>query len=53
MRHSLFIGRWQLEYLVTNLMPEQIAKENFPDLYTSVSLGVESKYRELKNRLLK
>ncbi|MFR7978360.1 MAG: hypothetical protein ACLU6F_11160 [[Ruminococcus] torques] len=21
------------EYLVTNLMPEQIAKENFPDLY--------------------
>ena len=38
------------EYLVTNLMPEQIAKENFPDLY-QFRWGVESKYRELKNRL--
>ena len=38
------------EYLVTNLMPEQMVKENFPDLY-QLRWGVESKYRELKNRL--
>ena len=38
------------EYLVTNLMPEQMAVENFPGLYR-LRWGVESKYRELKNRL--
>ena len=38
------------EYLVTNLTPEQMAAENFPDLYR-LRWGVESKYRELKNRL--
>ena len=38
------------EYLVTNLMPEQMATEKFPDLYR-LRWGVESKYRELKNRL--
>lgn len=32
------------EYLVTNLMPEQMAAENFPDLYR-LRWGVESKYR--------
>lgn len=39
-----------IEYLVTNLMPEQMAAANFPDLYR-LRWGVESKYRELKNRL--
>lgn len=38
------------EYLVTNLTSEQMAAENFPDLYR-LRWGVESKYRELKNRL--
>lgn len=38
------------EYLVTNLMPEQMPLENFSELYT-LRWGVESKYRELKNRL--
>lgn len=38
------------EYLVTNLMPEQMPAENFSDLYR-LRWGVESKYRELKNRL--
>ena len=38
------------EYLVTNLTPEQMAAENFSDLYR-LRWGVESKYRELKNRL--
>ena len=39
-----------IEYLVTNLMPEQMTAENFPNLYR-LRWGVESKYRELKNRL--
>ena len=39
-----------IEYLVTNLPSEQMATENFPDLYR-LRWGVESKYRELKNRL--
>lgn len=39
-----------IEYLVTNLMPEQMTVTNFPDLYR-LRWGVESKYRELKNRL--
>ncbi len=38
------------EYLVTNLMPEQMESEKFPELYR-LRWGVESKYRELKNRL--
>lgn len=38
------------EYLVTNLMPEQLAAEKFSELYR-LRWGVESKYRELKNRL--
>ena len=38
------------EYLVTNLTSEQMATENFPDLY-QLRWGVESKYREVKNRL--
>lgn len=38
------------EYLVTNLMPDQMTSEKFPDLYR-LRWGVESKYRELKNRL--
>ncbi len=38
------------EYLVTNLKPEQMIRENFPDLY-QLRWGIESKYRELKNRL--
>ena len=38
------------EYLVTNLTPEQMTTEKFPDLYR-LRWGVESKYRELKNRL--
>ncbi len=38
------------EYLVTNLMPEQVASEKFSELYR-LRWGVESKYRELKNRL--
>lgn len=33
-----------------NLMPEQMTAANFPDLYR-LRWGVESKYRELKNRL--
>lgn len=37
------------EYLVTNLMPEQMASEKFSELYR-LRWGVESKYRELKNR---
>lgn len=39
-----------IEYLVTNLMPEQMTTANFPDLYR-LRWWVESKYRELKNRL--
>lgn len=39
-----------IEYLVTNLTSEQMAVENFPDLYR-LRWGIESKYRELKNRL--
>lgn len=38
------------EYLVTNLMSDQMASEKFPELYR-LRWGVESKYRELKNRL--
>lgn len=38
------------EYLVTNLMPEQLEASKFPDLYR-LRWGIESKYRELKNRL--
>jgi len=38
------------EYLVTNLMPEQISESCFRELY-SLRWGIESKYRELKNRL--
>ena len=38
------------EYLITNLTSEQMPVENFPDLY-QLRWGVESKYRELKNRL--
>lgn len=38
------------EYLVTNLMPKQLAKSHFKVLY-SLRWGIESKYRELKNRL--
>lgn len=38
------------EYLVTNLTSEQMATGNFPDLY-QLRWGVESKYRELKNRM--
>lgn len=37
------------EYLVTNLTSEQMAVEKFPDLY-HLRWGIESKYRELKNR---
>lgn len=40
------------EYLITNLTSEQMPVENFPDLY-QLRWGVESKYRELKNRLRK
>ena len=36
------------EYLVTNLMPEQMASKKFSELYR-LRWGVESKYRELKN----
>lgn len=38
------------EYLVTNLTYEQMAIENFSALY-QLRWGIESKYRELKNRL--
>jgi Transposase DDE domain. len=38
------------EYLVTNLMPEQLEVSQFSDLYQK-RWGIESKYRELKNRL--
>lgn len=38
------------EHLVTNLMPEQLESEKFSELYR-LRWGVESKYRELKNRL--
>lgn len=38
------------EYLVTNLMPEQLEDSQFSDLY-QMRWGIESKYRELKNRL--
>lgn len=38
------------EHLVTNLMPEQLESKKFPELYR-LRWGVESKYRELKNRL--
>jgi hypothetical protein len=38
------------EYLVTNLMPEQLAESHFKVLY-ALRWGIESKYRELKNRL--
>lgn len=38
------------EYLVTNLIPEQLAESHFKLLY-SLRWGIESKYRELKNRL--
>ena len=39
-----------IEYLVTNLGPEQMTMENFPNLYR-LHWGIESKYRELKNWL--
>lgn len=38
------------EYLVTNIMSEQLSIEQFSELYR-LRWGVESKYRELKNRL--
>ncbi len=38
------------EYLVTNLMPKQLKASQFSDLY-QMRWGIESKYRELKNRL--
>jgi hypothetical protein len=38
------------EYLVTNLMPNQLPASQFSDLY-QLRWGIESKYRELKNRL--
>lgn len=38
------------EYLVTNLTPEQMAAENFSDLYR-LHWRVDIKYREFKNRL--
>lgn len=38
------------EYLVTNLMPDQMPQSQFEALYF-FSWGIESKYRELKNRL--
>ncbi len=38
------------EYLVTNIMPEQMETERFTELYR-LRWGVESKYRELKNRI--
>ena len=38
------------EYLVTNLTQSQMSAEKFSDLYR-LRWGVESKYRELKNRL--
>lgn len=38
------------EYLVTNLMPNQLEASQFSDLY-QMRWGIESKYRELKNRL--
>lgn len=38
------------EYLVTNLMPEQLKASQFSALY-QMRWGIESKYRELKNRL--
>lgn len=38
------------EYLVTNLLPEQMSSAEFLQLYR-LRWGVESKYRELKNRL--
>lgn len=39
-----------LEHLVTNLMPDQMEEHKFCELY-SLRWGIESKYRELKNRL--
>lgn len=38
------------EYLVTNMMPDQMPAEKFPELYR-LRWGIECKYRELKNRL--
>lgn len=38
------------KYLVTNLMTDQLEAPQFPDLY-QMRWGIESKYRELKNRL--
>lgn len=38
------------EYLVTNLMPNQMDLEKFSELYR-LRWGIECKYRELKNRL--
>ena len=38
------------EYLVTNLMPDQMPQSQFEALYF-FRWGIESKYRELKNRL--
>lgn len=37
------------EYLVTNIMPHQLNSEKFSELYY-LRWGIESKYRELKNR---
>lgn len=37
------------EYLVTNIMPHQLHAEKFPELY-HLRWGIESKYREFKNR---
>ena len=38
------------EYLVTNIMPHQLNFEKFTELYY-LRWGIESKYREFKNRL--
>lgn len=37
------------EYLVTNIMPHQLNAEKFSELY-HLRWGIESKYREFKNR---
>lgn len=39
-----------MEYLVTNIMKERLARSEFKELYF-LRWGIESKYRELKNRL--
>ncbi len=44
------LGDGTTEYLVTNIMPDQMEADKFPTLYR-LRWGIESKYRELKNRL--